>query len=151
MIESSLFTDNAKSRNPTCEIVENASNRFSRYCARPTTVPITRDNKDVVNSRFIHTFIVPSPSRAEIVSNGRLVSDPTCSSSKNTKIEIFGITVNQVVTTVGTPSYTSGAQLWNGAAATLNRNPTAMTNTPKTIPCEMFSCPTKPELTEAKL
>jgi hypothetical protein len=28
--------------------------------------------------------------------------------------------------TVGVPSYTSGAQLWNGAAATLNRNPTTV-------------------------
>jgi hypothetical protein len=32
----------------------------------------------------------------------------------------FGIIVSHVVTIVGTPSYTSGAQLWKGAAATLN-------------------------------
>lgn len=84
-------------------------------------------------------LIVPSPNITEMLSNGRLVSAPICSSSRNTKIEIFGITVSHVVTIVGTPSYTSGAQLWNGAAATLNRNPTPMISTPSTIPCEMFS------------
>ena len=50
---------------------------------------------------------------------------PLCSSSSSTKIEIFGIIASHVVTIVGTPSYTSGDQLWNGAAETLNRNPTA--------------------------
>ena len=55
-------------------------------------------------------------------------------SNKKIKIEILGITVNQVVTIVGTPSYTSGAQLWKGAAATLNKNPTPIINTPNTIP-----------------
>jgi len=29
-----------------------------------------------------------------------------------------------VVTIVGIPSYTSGAQKWNGEALTLNKNPT---------------------------
>ena len=53
-------------------------------------------------------------------------------SSSRIKIEILGITVSHVVTIVGTPSYTSGAQLWNGAAATLNKNPTPMINTPNT-------------------
>lgn len=134
MIDSSLFTDNASSKKPTCEIVENANNRFSRYCANPTTVPITNDNSDVVSSKFFQMFIVPSPNIVDKLSNGRLVSDPICSSSKNTKIEILGITVNHVVTIVGTPSYTSGAQLWNGAAATLNRKPTPINSTPNTIP-----------------
>ena len=41
------------------------------------------------------------------------------------KIDSLGIIVSHVVTIVGVPSYTSGSQLWNGAAATLNRNPTA--------------------------
>ena len=139
MIDSSLLTDKANNKNPTCEIVEKASNRFSRYCAKPTTVPITNDSIDVVSIRFFQMFIVPSPSITEMLSNGKLVSDPICSSSKNTKIEILGITVSQVVTIVGTPSYTSGAQLWKGAAATLNRNPTPIISTPSTIPCEIFS------------
>lgn len=151
MIDSSLFTDNANSKKPTCEIVENANNRFSRYCANPTTVPITSDNSDVVSSKFFQMFIVPSPKTVDRLSNGKLVSDPICSSSKKTKIEILGITVSHVVTIVGTPSYTSGAQLWNGAAATLNRNPTPIRSTPNTIPCEMFSCPTVDRLTEARL
>ena len=149
MIDSSLFTDNANSMNPTCEMVENANNRLIRYCANPTTVPITSDSNEVVNSKFFQIFIecAESPIRPPKTSpNGRLVSDPICSSNKNTKIEIFGITVNHVVTIVGTPSYTSGAQLWNGAAATLNRKPTPMINTPSTRPssmarpCEIFSC-----------
>lgn len=104
MIDSSLFTDNANSKKPTCEIVENANSRFSRYCANPTTVPITNDKSDVVSSKFFQMFIVPSPNIVDKLSNGRLVSDPICSSSKNTKIEILGITVNHVVTIVGTPS-----------------------------------------------
>lgn len=139
MIDSSLFTDKANSKNPTCEIVENDSNRLIRYCASPTTVPITSDNSDVVNSKFFQMFIVPVPKAAEMLSSGKLDSDPICSSSKNTKIEILGITVSHVVTIVGTPSYTSGAQLWNGAAATLNRKPTPIRSTPSTIPCEIFS------------
>jgi hypothetical protein len=68
-----------------------------------------------------------------------ILSDPICNSNKKIKIEILGITVNHVVTIVGTPSYTSGAQLWKGAAATLNKNPTAMINTPNTI--DRFSLP----------
>lgn len=157
MIDSSLLTDNANNKNPTCEIVEKASNRFSRYCANPTTVPITKDSNDVVSNRFFQMFIVPVPASPEEpnitdkLSNGKLVSDPICSSSRKTKIEILGITVSHVVTIVGTPSYTSGAQLWKGAAATLNKNPTPMISTPSTIPCEMFSCPTLARLTDAKL
>lgn len=104
MIDSSLFTDNANNKNPTCEIVEKASNRFSRYCANPTTVPITKDSNDVVSNRFFQMFIVPSPNITDKLSNGKLVSDPICSSSRKTKIEILGITVSQVVTIVGTPS-----------------------------------------------
>jgi len=91
---------------------------------------------------LIESLAVPVTASAKPnIVNGKLVSDPICSSSKNTKIEIFGITVNQVVTIVGTPSYTSGAQLWKGAAATLNKNPTPINSTPSTIPCEIFSCP----------
>ena len=151
MIDSSLFTDNANSKKPTCEIVEKANNRFSRYCANPTTVPITSDSNDVVSSKFFQMFIVPLPNIVDRLSNGRLVSDPICNSSRKTKIEILGITVSHVVTIVGTPSYTSGAQLWNGAAATLNRKPTPISSTPNTIPCEMFSCPTVDRFTEARL
>ena len=151
MIDSSLFTDNANSKKPTCEIVEKANNRFSRYCANPTTVPITSDSNDVVSSKFFQMFIVPLPNIVDRLSNGRLVSDPICNSSRKTKIEILGITVSHVVTIVGTPSYTSGAQLWNGAAATLNRKPTPISSTPSTIPCEMFSCPTVDRFTEARL
>ena len=68
-----------------------------------------------------------------------ILSDPICNSNKKIKIEILGITVNHVVTIVGTPSYTSGAQLLKGADATLNKNPTAMINTPNTI--DRFSLP----------
>jgi len=38
-------------------------------------------------------------------------------------MEILGIIVNQIVTTVGLLSYTSGAQLCNGAAPILINNP----------------------------
>ena len=93
-----------------------------RYCARPTTVPIISDSSDETSSRFFQTsngtpFIIS-------VRDDPLRPSPLCSSSRNTKIEILGITASHVVTIVGTPSYTSGDQLWNGAADTLNRNPT---------------------------
>ena len=128
MIDSSLLTDKANSKNPTCEMVEKASNRFSLYCANPTTVPMTKENKDVVNNRFLHRFKDSccstalagagdhrSPAPTELVSprgysiiipsKGPLASPMlSCSSNKNRKIDILGITVNQVVTMVGTPS-----------------------------------------------
>lgn len=100
MIDSSLFTESAKSKKPTCEIVEKASKRFNLYCAKPTTVPMTKDNQEVVSNRFSQTLML-----------FKTVTVPICSSSKKIKIEILGITVSQVVTIVGTPSYTSGAQL----------------------------------------
>ena len=39
------------------------------------------------------------------------------------KIVIFAIIDIKVVTTVGTPSYTSGLQEWKGAADILNKKP----------------------------
>jgi hypothetical protein len=45
-------------------------------------------------------------------------------------MEILGIIVNQVVTMLGTSSYTSGAQLCNGAAAILNKKPITINNRP---------------------
>jgi hypothetical protein len=61
---------------------------------------------------------------------------PVCNSSRNTRIEILGIIVSQVVTIVGVPSYTSGVRLWNGAAAILNRKSTTCYWSSNTI----FSC-----------
>jgi len=40
----------------------------------------------------------------------------------------LAIIATKVVTTVGIASYTSGLQKWNGAAETLNKNPTAINN-----------------------
>lgn len=100
---------------------------------------MTKDKKDVASSKFFHTLYsatIPD-SKPSTVPDHRSepnMLSPICSSSKKIKIDILGITVNHVVTMVGTPSYTSGAQLWKGAAATLNKNPTPMINTPKTIP-----------------
>lgn len=122
-------------------MVEKANSRFNRYCAKPTTVPITKDNKEVVNSKFfqISGVWISDPNveveaKKPICANKSELADPICSSKRKTKIEILGITVNQVVTMVGTPSYTSGAQLWKGAAATLNKNPTPIIKTPSTTP-----------------
>lgn len=94
-----------------------------RYCANPTTVPITKDKNAVVNNRL-----------SKINQLYPCAWNPGTNIVRNTKIEIFGITVNHVVTIVGTPSYTSGAQLWKGAAATLNKNPTAIKTIPNTTP-----------------
>ena len=43
-------------------------------------------------------------------------------------MDILAIIATKVVTTVGIASYTSGLQKWNGAAETLNKNPTAINN-----------------------
>ena len=75
---------------------------------------------------------VSSPRRR--LSDSKLPSSPDCSSSRNTKIEILGIVVSQDVTIVGTPSYTSGAQLCSGAAATLNRKPIPIRSSPHVTP-----------------
>ena len=99
-----------------------------RYCANPTTVPITSDSNDVVSNRFFHT------SRSDIASKLKKSAD-----NRKIKIDILGITVNQVVTIVGTPSYTSGAQLWKGAAATLNKKPTPMISLPISNACALLS------------
>ena len=105
MIDSSLLTDKANSKNPTCEMVEKASNRFSLYCANPTTVPMTKESKDVVNNRFFHRLKDSCWYSIIIPSKGPLASPMlSCSSNKNRKMDILGITVNQVVTMVGTPS-----------------------------------------------
>ena len=75
-----------------------------RTCDSPTTVPIISESSEHTSRRACHTFTVMSPN----VSPRPSVSELTVSS--NTKIEILGITVSQVVTIVGVPSYTSGAQ-----------------------------------------
>jgi hypothetical protein len=81
-----------------------------------------RDSIDEIRSRFFHT-LNPSVMKGSV----RVTPEsPVCNSSRNTRIEILGIIVSQVVTIVGVPSYTSGAQLWNGAAAILNRKPTTV-------------------------
>lgn len=133
-------------------MVEKANSRFNRYCAKPTTVPITNDNKEVVKSKFFQISGVEA--KNPICLNKSELADPICSSNRNTKIEILGITVNHVVTIVGTPSYTSGAQLWKGAAATLNKNPTPIINTPSTTPVSrpaVDNPPVAESPTEAKL
>lgn len=71
-----------------------------RYWLSPTTVPITSDRKAQTRYRFVYT-----PSDED-----RTDPIPRYISSRSTKIEILGITVSHVVTIVGVPSYTSGAQ-----------------------------------------
>jgi hypothetical protein len=45
----------------------------------------------------------------------------------------LGIIATNVVTIVGIASYTSGLQKWNGAALTLNKNPTIIISNEKFI------------------
>jgi hypothetical protein len=71
--------------------------------------------------------------------------------NRKIKIDILGITVNQVVTIVGTPSYTSGAQLWKGAAATLNKKPTPMISLPISNACALLSPPVELALKDLNL
>ncbi len=50
-----------------------------------------------------------------------------------------------VVTIVGTASYTSGDQKWNGAAPTLNKKPTLKIKREKCIKCVCIPCEAEPE------
>jgi hypothetical protein len=52
---------------------------------------------------------------------------------KKIKIDTFATIATNVVTIVGIASYTSGLQLWKGAAEILKRNPTDMINKEKCI------------------
>ena len=63
------------------------------------------------------------------------VKDIMCEnrSMNNANMAILGTIAMYVVTIVGTPSYTSGDQKWNGAALTLNRNPTSIIINPKSM------------------
>lgn len=81
------------------------------------------DSSDETSSRFVHTSNDTPLSRT--ASDPPLNSSPDWISSSRMKIDSLGIIVSHVVTIVGVPSYTSGDQLWNGAADTLNRKPTA--------------------------
>src|SRR5260370_33113917 len=46
------------------------------------------------------------------------------------KLAVLEATLTYAVAGVGAPSYTSGAHLWNGAAATLKNRPTAINTNP---------------------
>jgi hypothetical protein len=70
---------------------------------------MTSDRREVTRSRFFQMSTELFASCRE--SDSKLPSRPVCSSSRNTKIEILGIVLSQLVTIVGVPSYTSGAQL----------------------------------------
>lgn len=109
-------------------------------CARPTTVPTISDNNEQTNNKACQTLapLVSSLASSAPIPSGSGVSKAPgvklCKVNSNTKIEILGITAIHVVTIVGTPSYTSGAQLWKGAEAILNKNPTVMITSPKVTP-----------------
>lgn len=66
-------------------------------------------------------------------------------------MEILGIVLSHAVTIVGVPSYTSGAQLWNGAAATLNRKPAPISTSPSCTPETQFSTIEQLSLTDSRL
>lgn len=91
------------------------------------------DSNEQTNSRACHTLTVTSPNESPIPSVNE------CNVNSRMKIEILGITASHVVTIVGTPSYTSGAQLWNGADPTLNKNPTVIITKPRITPCVTLS------------
>src|SRR6266704_5174107 len=54
------------------------------------------------------------------------------SSTRNSAVKAAALTpvAMNAVTGVGAPSYTSGAHMWNGTAATLNANPTSSSARP---------------------
>ncbi|CAK5273028.1 unnamed protein product [Mycena citricolor] len=45
--------------NPKCDIVLYASSLFICDCAKPKTVPITKDNKEPINSKLYNATLPP--------------------------------------------------------------------------------------------
>jgi hypothetical protein len=83
------------------------------------------DNNEQTNNKACQTLTSTSPKERPIPSVNE------CKVNNRIIIEILGITANQVVTIEGTLSYTSGDQLWNGAAPILNKKPTVIMIKPK--------------------
>ena len=60
-----------------------------------------RDSIAEISDKFLHT-LHPSVTNGSV---GVTHESPVCNSSRNTRIEIIGIIVSEVVTIVGVPSY----------------------------------------------
>ena len=116
--------------NPIWLIVLYASNLFILDWAKPTTLPITKDSKELNNNKFLKRSPLIIWSILELSG----IEDPINKSNKKINILILGIIVSHIVTMVGLSSYTSGAQLCRGAAAILNKNPMMIKIIPKLNP-----------------
>lgn len=95
-IDSVLSVLSPSKINPTWLIVLYANNLFILDCVSPKTDPTTKDKK------LLNTNITLQESVNDIICANKSIN--------SANIDIFGTIAMYVVTIVGTPSYTSGAQ-----------------------------------------
>src|SRR5579863_1149045 len=93
---------------PACAIDEYASNRLTLLCTNAPTLP------KVIDSAAATQRSQKRPG-ASMVNTTR---------SRTANAAAFGAVDMKPTIGAGAPSYTSGVQMWNGAAATLNPSPT---------------------------
>src|ERR1700736_921414 len=91
--------------------------RFTLFCVRAATLPSTIDTIATKMMRLDHLSYVE-------------LKTPVNTRMNAANAATFVATLMKVVTFVGEPWYTSGDQKWNGAAVTLNPNPTIISATP---------------------
>src|SRR6516165_12274819 len=98
------FAANATRMYPACAIDEYASRRFTLVCTKAATLP----------------SVIESAAEIQISQKrpGAFASNKT--RSRTAKAAAFGAVDMNPTIGAGAPSYTSGVQMWNGAAATLN-------------------------------
>src|SRR5215472_12096851 len=99
---------NATSKYPACAIEEYANSRLTLSCTSAAMLPMDIDSA--------------AAAQISAMRPGACVWNMTRRSTAKTAA--FGAVDMNATTGEGAPSYTSGVQMWNGAAATLNPMPT---------------------------
>src|ERR1041384_653763 len=104
----SLLAAKATSRYPACAMDEYASMRFTLFCISAPKLPSVME------------------SAAQIQISGSQSDDVVANSTRSNTANAAALGPVDINATIGAgaPSYTSGVQMWNGAAATLNPRPT---------------------------
>src|ERR1700733_4358097 len=109
-IPSTGAAANATSVQPACAMEEYASNRFTLFCTSAPRLPKVMESA--------------AASQINQIVPGTLIRKTM--RNKTANAAAFGaVDINPTIG-AGAPSYTSGVQTWNGAAATLNPRPTNM-------------------------
>src|SRR6185437_5400178 len=120
----SLLAAKATSKYPACAMDEYASMRFTLFCISAPKLPKVMESAAQIQ--------MSGNQPEEVVANR--------TRSKTAKAAALGPVDISATIGAGAPSYTSGVQIWKGAAATLNPRPTIMSavaaiaNSPELLP-----------------